>query len=90
MVRERHNRLGRNVSFGDVKMWPSTNQPDCIAVLKTGPKSKGRFVRLKVPAWVRSSWEAGEPIEGLIDWLIETHGDEYPWLEENLRLAQTG
>jgi hypothetical protein len=47
-------------------------------------------VRLLVPHWFIASWKAGEPLNGLVDWLVEQYGSEYPWLEEAVRSPKEG
>jgi hypothetical protein len=77
-------RTNRSVRFGDVEIWPSrrvVGQMFVHAIYDT------RAIYLVVPDWFMRSWQAGEPIEGLLDYLLERYGDEFPVLVESLAEA---
>ncbi len=44
-------------------------------------------VFLDAPEHVRLAFRAGEPVEPVIDWLVETYGDAHPFLHDLARAA---
>jgi hypothetical protein len=77
--RETGNR--RIVQLGRHLLWPSHQHGDRLFV----DRREQGFIYLSVPDWFTKSWLAGEPLNGLVDWLIENYGCEHPWLEEAVR-----
>lgn len=47
----------------------------------------GMYVELDAPEHVRRAFRAGEPVEPIIDYLIEQYADAHPWLHDLARAA---
>ena len=61
--------------------WPN----HLVVSIRLGPAlHEGERAIIRVPEWLVKAWLADEPLNGMIDWLIENKGDEYPWLAELL------
>lgn len=59
------------------RLWPSHYTKSGLTAV--GPN---RYQEVPVPDWFIAAWHAGEPLNGLLDWLIENRGDEHPWLAD--------
>lgn len=64
----------------DVRIFPS-HTLDKKATHLSVTKDAG-FYDIPVPPWFVAAWHAGEPLNGLFDWLLENRAEEYPWLAE--------
>jgi hypothetical protein len=42
----------------------------------------GQIGNFDAPEHIRLAFRAGEPVEPIIDWLIENYGDSHPWLHD--------
>jgi hypothetical protein len=63
----------------DISLWPSHHVPGTMHVSHTGEK-------IPVPAWFLAAWQAGEPVNGLLDYLLENDLAP-PALAEAIRAA---
>lgn len=70
-----------------VGMWRDTDKDgrrlDAIYLYHAGPPTGDKKVNgaYPVPGWMCEAFEAGEPIEPLLDYLLEAHGAARPELE---------
>jgi hypothetical protein len=55
-----------------------------------GPTYHSKWFFITPPFWVTESWHAGEPLEPLLDWLIEQYGTQYPFLQWSLDQVDKG
>jgi hypothetical protein len=58
----------------------------CVYELLSGRRDKDDC--FPVPDELMASFQAGEAIEPILDWLIEQYGHEQPWLERCVRKLQ--
>jgi hypothetical protein len=83
-------RLGNPmlVHAGDsqIGMWANTCHDDVISVNILSP-GVDDMVFVPVPTWVHGAWDAGEPVEPLIDWMIENALGDHPELADLFQRA---
>jgi hypothetical protein len=60
----------------------------CVYELGTGRRDEDDC--FFVPPELLASFQAGEPIEPILDWVLERYGSEQPWLEECIRKLMGG
>lgn len=64
-------------------LWPTWGEEGMMSALC----SPGRKHLVPVPVWLYRAWLVGEPVEPLIDWLIENALDKYPELADLFQQA---
>jgi hypothetical protein len=80
----------RVATLGRTNLWPSWRKPGSIASDAGATNVNAPLVYFPAPVWFLRAWEAGEPLEPLLDWLVEQYGTQYPFLEKALSEAIGG